>query len=129
AESAHRSQIKTGLCDNQHRGMVDALEAWSRATGLPREEFFDHLVDPDPDWLRSIAVLLLVGDNDKGHWVAGETLADKREMFMADKYRAAGVKRCHVVLVPRYGHFGFMELHNEKFVYLWLWALNNGYFY
>lgn len=128
AQSAHRSQIKTGLCDNQHRGMVDALEAWPRATGLPREEFFDHLGDPDPDWLKSIAVLLLVGDNDKGHWVAGEALAHKREMFMAEKYRAAGVKRCDVVLVPRYGHFGFMEQYGEKFVYLWLWALENGYF-
>lgn len=128
AQSAHRSQIKTGLCDNQHRGMVDALEAWPRATGLPREEFFDHLGDPDPDWLKSIAVLLLVGDNDKGHWVAGEALAHKREMFMAEKYRAAGVKRCHVVLIPRYGHFGFMEQYGEKFVYLWLWALENGYF-
>ena len=95
---------------------------------MPREEFFDHLGDPDPDWLKSIAVLLLVGDNDKGHWVAGEALAHKREMFMAEKYRAAGVKRCHVVLIPRYGHFGFMEQYGEKFVYLWLWALENGYF-
>ncbi|MCZ6636757.1 MAG: alpha/beta fold hydrolase [Alphaproteobacteria bacterium] len=128
AENQHRSQIKTGLCDNQHRGMVDALEAWPEATGLPRDEIFDVLDDPEPDWLKSISVLLLVGDNDKGHWVAGEKLEDKREMFFARKYREGGVKRCHVALIPRYGHFGFMELHNEKFVYLWLWALKNGYF-
>jgi hypothetical protein len=49
-------------------------------------------------------------------------------MFMAQKYRDAGVPRCNVVLIPRYGHFGFMELWNEKFVYLWLWALKVGYF-
>ena len=128
AENAHRSQIKTGLCDNQHRGMVEALEAWPGATGLPREEFFDHLCDPDPDWLRTASMLLLVGDNDKGHWVAGDNIADKPEMFMARKYRESGARRCHVALIPRYGHFGFMELHNEKFVYLWLWALENGYF-
>ncbi len=108
--------------------MTEALEAWPAATGLPREEFLDHLADPDPGWLRGISALLVVGDNDKGHWVAGDALADKREMFMARKYREAGVSRCHVVLVPRYGHFGFMELHNEKFVYLWLAALKHGYF-
>lgn len=128
AESAHRSQIKTSLCDNQHRGIVEILPDYAARTGLPLSEYTDHLADPDPEWLKSISVLLLVGDNDKGHWVAGEAVADKREMFMAERYRAAGVKRCRVVLVPRYGHFGFMELHNEKFVYLWLWALENGYF-
>jgi hypothetical protein len=95
---------------------------------LPLREFVDHLEEPNPAWLKSISVLALVGDNDKGHWVAGKDLADKREMYMARKYREAGAKRNHVVLIPRYGHFGFMELHNEKFVYLWLWALREGYF-
>ncbi|MDH3239418.1 MAG: alpha/beta fold hydrolase [Alphaproteobacteria bacterium] len=128
AEDGHRSQIKTSLCDNQHRGIAEILPEYAGRTGLPESEFLDHLADPDPDWLKSIAVLLLVGDNDKGHWVAGEALADKREMYMARRYRAQGVKRCRVVLIPRYGHFGFMELHNEKFVYLWLWALERGYF-
>jgi hypothetical protein len=47
---------------------------------------------------------------------------------MARKYHSAGVPHNHVVLIPRYGHFGFMELYNEKFVYLWLWALKQGYF-
>ena len=129
AGSAHRSQIKTSLCDNQHRGIAEILPDYAARTGLPEAEYLGHLDDPDGDWLKSIAVLLLVGENDKGHWVAGARLSDKREMFMAGKYRAAGVKRCHVVLVPRYGHFGFMGLHNEKFVFLWLWALKDGYFY
>lgn len=128
AKDAHRSQIKTSLCDNQHRGIAEILPEYAARTGLPVTEYLDHLADPDPDWLKSISVLLLVGDNDKGHWVAGAVEADKREMFMAERYRAHGVKRCRVVLIPRYGHFGFMELHNEKFVYLWLWALEQGYF-
>jgi pimeloyl-ACP methyl ester carboxylesterase len=129
ASSAHRSQIKTSLCDNQHRGIVKMLEDYPKRTGLPLKEYVDHLEEPDAAWLRSIAVLALVGDNDKGHWVCnGKELAQKREMYMARKFREAGVVRNHVVLIPRYGHFGFMELHNEKFVYLWLWALKNGYF-
>jgi hypothetical protein len=128
AQDAHRSQIKTSLCDNQHRGIVEIMPEYAARTGLPENEYLDHLADPDADWLKSISVLLLVGDNDKGHWVAGEAEADKREMFMAARYRAHEVKRSRVVLIPRYGHFGFMELHNEKFVYLWLWALEQGYF-
>lgn len=126
--SAHRSQMKTALCDNQHRGIATMLEQYPARTGLPREEFFDHLKDPDPQWLRTISVLALVGENDKGHWVAGHTVQQKREIYMARRYREAGAKRNHVVLIHRYGHFGFMEMHNEKFVYLWLWALKHGYF-
>ncbi|MBT3791490.1 MAG: alpha/beta fold hydrolase [Rhodospirillales bacterium] len=128
AENAHRSQMKTGLCDNQHRGQMASIELWPPKTGLPRDEYFSHLENPDPDWLKSISVLFLVGDNDKGHWVAGKDIADKRDMWMSKRYRESGVHRSHVALIPRYGHFGFMELHNEKFVYLWLWALKQGYF-
>lgn len=128
AANAHRSQIKTALCDNQHRGITTMLEQYPARTGLPREEFFSHLSDPDPAWLRTIAVLALVGDNDKGHWVAGQEIEQKREMYMARRYREAGARANHVVLIPRYGHFGFMEAHNEKFVHLWLWALKAGYF-
>jgi len=128
ASDAHRSQIKTSLCDNQHRGIVTMLEQYAARTGLPLAEYVDHLAEPNPAWLQSISVLAIVGDNDKGHWVAGATLEQKREMYMAQRYRDAGVKRNHVVLVPRYGHFGFMEMHNEKFVHLWLWALRTGYF-
>lgn len=128
AESSHRSQIKTSLCDNQHRGIVEIFEAYAERTGLPLSEYADHMADPDPAWLRQISVLLLVGDNDKGHWVHGEPESNKREVYMAARYREAGVGACHVAVVPRYGHFGFMELYNEKFAYLWLWALANGYF-
>ena len=51
-----------------------------------------------------------------------------REIFMGRKYRAAGVKNCNVVLIPRDGHVGYAELNNEKIAYLWLWAFKNGYF-
>jgi pimeloyl-ACP methyl ester carboxylesterase len=122
-----RSQMKTSLCDNQHNAAVGILEEYSKRTGLPREEYFDHLQDPDPSWLRTIRVLLVVGENDKGHWVKGDRLEDKREMFMGTKY-AAMTRGAHVVLIPRYGHVGYAELHNEKIAYLWLWAVRSGYF-
>jgi pimeloyl-ACP methyl ester carboxylesterase len=122
-----RSQMKTSLCDNQHNAAVGILEEYPKRTGLPREEYFDNLRDPDPNWLQTIRVLLLVGENDKGHWVKGDCLEDKREMFMAAKY-AAKTSRSHVVLIPRYGHVGYAELYNEKIVYLWLWATKSGYF-
>ncbi|HXT56518.1 MAG TPA: alpha/beta fold hydrolase, partial [Candidatus Eisenbacteria bacterium] len=83
-----RSQMKTSLCDNQHNAAVGILEEYPKRTGLPREEYFDHLQEPDPDWLKTIRVLLTVGENDKGHWVRGEKLEDKREMFMGAKYAA-----------------------------------------
>jgi len=122
-----RSQMKTGLCDNQHMVVPDLLEKYPEITGLPREEYFDHLQDPDPEWLKSINVLLMVGGDDKGHWVAGEQEEDKREIFMGRKYEAAGA-RVHVVFVPKYGHYGMMEKHNEKIAYSWLWAFKEGYF-
>ncbi len=122
-----RSQMKTSLCDNQHNAAVGILDEYVKRTGLPREEYFDHLQEPDPAWLKTIRVLLTVGENDKGHWVKGERLEDKREMFMAAKY-AASTRGAHVVLIPRYGHVGYSELYNEKIAYLWLWALKAGYF-
>jgi len=122
-----RSQMKTSLCDNQHNAAVGILEEYPKRTGLPREEYFDHLQEPDPDWLKTIRVLLTVGENDKGHWVRGEKLEDKREMFMGAKY-AAVTRNAHVALIPRYGHVGYAELHNEKIAYLWLWAYKQGYF-
>jgi hypothetical protein len=70
---------------------------------------------------------LLVGENDHGHWMGGNRLSDKREMFMAGKYAAASSK-IHVGLVPKYTHMGHWALHNEKIAYLWLWAVKNGYF-
>lgn len=122
-----RSQMKTSLCDNQHNAAVGILEDYPKRTGLPREEYFDHLAEPDPKWLRAIRVLLTVGENDKGHWVKGEKLEDKREMFMGAKY-AATTRGAHVVLIPRYGHVGYAERYNEKIAYLWLWAFKEGYF-
>lgn len=125
----NKSQLKTALCDNQHNGSYEQLEEVCKKTGLPHEEYFDHFADPDPAWLKSISVLLVAGENDKGHWVkGGEKLENKREMFMGRKYQAAGCKHAHVVLVPRYGHVGYAELHNEKLAYLWLWAYRDGYF-
>lgn len=122
-----RSQMKTSLCDNQHNAAVGILEEYPKRTGLPREEYFDHLQEPDPDWLKTIRVLLVAGENDKGHWLKGNRLEDKREMFMGAKY-AATTRGAHVVLVPRYGHVGYAELYNEKIAYLWLWAYKSGYF-
>ncbi|MEE2654496.1 MAG: alpha/beta fold hydrolase [Pseudomonadota bacterium] len=122
-----RSQMKTGLCDNQHMVVPEVLERYPTITGLPREEYFDHLQDPDPEWLKSIKVILMVGGDDKGHWVAGKREKDKREIFMGRKYEAAGT-RVHVVFVPKYGHYGMMEKHNEKIAYSWLWAFKGGYF-
>jgi hypothetical protein len=122
-----RSQMKTSLCDNQHNAAVGILEEYSKRTDLPREEYFDHLQEPDPDWLKSISVLLTVGENDKGHWVKGERLEHKREMYMGAKY-AATTRGAHVVLIPRYGHVGYAELYNEKIGYLWLWAYKSGFF-
>src|SRR5262249_33222502 len=122
-----RSQMKTSLCDNQHNAAVGILEEYPKRTGLPREEYFDHLQAPDPNWLKTIKVLLTVGENDKGHWVKGDRLQDKREMFIGAKY-AAITRGAHVVLIPRYGHVGYAELYNEKIAYLWLLALKEGYF-
>jgi pimeloyl-ACP methyl ester carboxylesterase len=122
-----RSQMKTSLCDNQHNAAVGILDEYVKRTGLPREEYFDHLQEPDRDWLKTIRVLLTVGENDKGHWVRGDKLEHKREMFMGAKY-AAATRGAHVVLIPRYGHVGYAELHNEKIAYLWLWAHKANYF-
>jgi pimeloyl-ACP methyl ester carboxylesterase len=122
-----RSQMKTSLCDNQHNAAKGILEEYPKRTGLPRDEYFDHLQEPNPQWLKTIKVLLTVGENDKGHWVKGDRLEDKREMFMGAKY-AAATRGAHVVLIPRYGHVGYAELYNEKIGYLWLSAYKSGYF-
>jgi pimeloyl-ACP methyl ester carboxylesterase len=122
-----RSQMKTSLCDNQHNAAVGILEEYPKRTELPREEYFDHLQEPDTKWLKTIRVLLTVGENDKGHWIKGDKLEQKREMFMGAKY-AATTRGAHVVLIPRYGHVGYAELHNEKIAHLWLWAVKSGYF-
>lgn len=114
--------------DNQHLGNVEIFDEYAARTGLPRDEYFDHMQDPDPDWLRKISVLLVVGDNDKGHWLHGDKVEHKREPWMGAKYRSSGVKRAHVAVMPRSGHVGYCELYNEKIAYLWLWAYKTGYF-
>jgi pimeloyl-ACP methyl ester carboxylesterase len=60
-----RSQMKTSLCDNQHNAAVGILEEYPKRTGLPREEYFDHLQEPDPNWLKTIRVLLVAGEKTK----------------------------------------------------------------
>ena len=122
-----RPQIKIGLRDNQHNVFPARLEEYVRVTGLPRDEYFDHLQDPPSEWLARLKVLLMVGENDHGHWIGGKSLGDKREMFMAGKYAAGGAD-VHVGLVPKYTHMGHWALHNEKITYAWLWALETGYF-
>jgi len=125
----HRSQIKTSVCDNQHvtMGEPKRLEEFVTVTGLPRAEFFDHLDDPDPNWLKSVAALLIVSENDKGHWVQGGSPDKSQEIYVGRKYAEGGTPT-HVVKIPRYGHIGYAELHNERLVYLWLWATKHGFF-
>jgi hypothetical protein len=124
-----RSQMKTSLCDNQHLGNTEIFPDYAARTGLAVAEYADHMHDPDPAWLKKIAVLLVVGDNDKGHWHhGGDTVAHKREPWMGAKYRAMGVRHAHVPVIARYGHVGYCELYNEKIAYLWLWAYETGYF-
>jgi hypothetical protein len=123
----HKSQMKTSLCDNQHNACVDILKDYARRTGLPEREYLDHLWDPDPLWLGRTSVLLLLGEKDRNHWFYGKTERDKLEMFMGEKF-ALRTPRTRVVLVPKYGHFGYVALHNEKIAYSWLWALKDGYF-
>ncbi|HTH97275.1 MAG TPA: alpha/beta fold hydrolase [Stellaceae bacterium] len=122
-----KSQMKTALCDNQHCAPIAYLKQYCELTGLPLEEYIDHLRDPDPNWLAKTGVLLLVGERDKNHWYWGEKIEHKQEVFIGKKFemRTPWTK---VVLLERYGHFGYVALHNEKIAYTWLHALEAGYF-
>jgi hypothetical protein len=122
-----KSQMKTGLCDNQHCADPSYLQQYCDLTGLPLDEFTDHLRDPDPNWLAKTGVLLLVGERDRNHWYWGEKIEHKQEMFMGRKFQLR-TPWTRVVLLPRYSHFGYVALHNEKIAYAWLHALNAGYF-
>ena len=122
-----RSHINLSLCQNQHAGHVERLKEFAARTGLPESEYLDHLRDPDPAWLAATSALLLVGENDHGHWVLGERLQDKLEYCMARRYAERGAK-VRLATVPRYGHNGYCERHCEKFAYLWLWAFREGFF-
>jgi hypothetical protein len=52
---------------------------------------------------------------------------DKQEYFITRLY-AEKTKGAHLVLLPKFTHMGHWALHNERIVYLWLWALRSGYF-
>ncbi|HEY4134910.1 MAG TPA: alpha/beta hydrolase family protein [Alphaproteobacteria bacterium] len=123
----YKAQFKTCLCDNQHGGSVERLLEYSPITGIDRLEYVDHLLDPAPDFLASTPVLLLAGMSDKGHWISGETEHEKLEPFMARKF-AQRTPRTRLVIVPRFGHFGFAGAHNEAIVHCWLEALKSGFF-
>lgn len=122
-----KSQMKTGLCDNQHCAHVETLREYAQVTGLPEAEFLDHLRDPDPDWLAQTAVLLLVGENDRNHWLIERESGRSLEVFMGEKF-AQRAKATQVIVVPKYGHFGYVGLYNEKIAYYWLHALVRGFF-
>ena len=122
-----KSQMKTGLCDNQHCAHVGTLVETAARTGLSVSEYIDHLRDPDPVWLSKIGVLLLVGENDRNHWLICEHEDRKLEMFMGYKF-AQRARNAKVVFVPRFGHFGYVGIHNEKIAYAWVAALLAGFF-
>ena len=122
-----KSQMKTALCDNQHFAHVEKLREYARETGLPEQEYLDHLHDPDPTWLARTPVLLLTGENDRQHWLRGRGPDGQLERFIGEKY-AQRAARTRVVVVPRYGHFGYVSLYNEKIAYYFLRALHEGFF-
>jgi pimeloyl-ACP methyl ester carboxylesterase len=122
-----KSQMKTSLCDNQHDGNIDILKEYAERTGLIESEFLDYLHDPDPAWLARTPVLLLVGENDRNHWFYGKTENEKFEVVIGKRF-ALRTPRARVILIPKYGHFGYAGLYNEKIAYTWLWALKNGFF-
>jgi len=111
-----------------HLGDIETLKKYQRATGLPLEEYAGHVKQPDPEFLRGIKALLLVGENDKNHWTTGGKLPEQRQDgFVARLYAEKG-KGAHLVVVPKFTHMGHWALHNEKIAYLWLWAVKSGYF-
>ena len=127
AVSPYRSQLKPSLTVNQHEGDVDVIMKYVERTGLPRGEYFDYLDEPDPKTLKDLGVLVFVGMNDKKHWIFGDDIEDKREVYMARQF-AKHSKKVNVIPVPHYGHIAMNEGHNEKFVYHWLWSHKDGYF-
>jgi pimeloyl-ACP methyl ester carboxylesterase len=123
----YKAQFKTCLCDNQHGGSVERLVDYEGVTGLPRLEFVDHLFDPDPDYLRRISVLLLTGAKDRNHWNHGAADHGRLEHFMARKF-AQRTARATLVVVPRFGHFGFVGKANHLIAHHWIDALKGGFF-
>lgn len=122
-----KSQLKTSVCENQHKANIDILMECARSVRLPSSEYLDHLLDPDPVWLSQTPVLLLVGEKDRNHWSYGKETEDKLEVFMGRKFEQR-TPRAKVMLLPRYGHYGYVGLYNEKIAYVWLQALADGFF-
>jgi len=122
-----KSQLKTSVCENQHKANIDILMDCARSVGLPASEYLDHLLDPDPAWLSQTPVLLLVGEKDRNHWFYGKETEDKLEVFMGRKFEQR-TPRTKVMLLPRYGHYGYVGLYNEKIAYVWLQALADRFF-
>lgn len=123
-----KSQFKTSLCDNQNLGNIDIMYEYAERTGLSPDAYLKGLRDPDAEWLSRTSVLMLAGENDSILNAAGRfDVVPDRQTFISHKFsiRAARTKS---IIVPRYGHFGFVGIHNEKIAYLWLDALAKGYF-
>ena len=123
----HKSQFKTALCENQLFGALDLLLEFADATGLPAESFVGYLHDPDPFWLAETGIFLLVGENDSRLFTPGPRPDLNRQIFATQKY-AVRARRALTRVVPRFGHFGFVGLHNEKIAYAWIDALESGFF-
>ena len=111
-----------------HLGGIEPLEEYQRATGLPRGEYFGHLEEPDREFLESIKVLLMVGENDRNHWKAGGKRPEERQDGYVARLYAEKTRGAHLIVVPKYTHMGHWALHNEKLAYLWLWAVRSAYF-
>lgn len=111
-----------------HPGNMQRLQEYQQVTGLPLEEYVAHLKEPDPQFLRNIKVLLVVGENDKNHWQRGGKRPEERQDGFVAKLYAEKTRGAHLLLLPKYSHMGHWALHNEKLVYLWLWAIRGGYF-
>ena len=107
---------------------IKSLKEYPVVTGLPNEEYIGHFREPDAEFLRKIKVLLLVGENDRGHWKTGGQRPEERQEGFVAKLYAEKTMGAHLALLPKYTHMGHWALHNEKFVYLWLWAVKSGYF-
>lgn len=116
------------LQNASHLGTPAQLEEYRRATGLPREEYFGHLGEPDSEFLARIKVLLMVGENDLNHWRAGGRRPEERQDGYVARVYAEKTRGAHLIVVPKYTHMGHWALHNEKLAYLWLWAVRSGYF-
>lgn len=123
----YKAQFKTALCDNQHNGCVEVLRQTAVRMGRAPEAYLAYLRDPDPDWLAGISVLLCVGEADRNHWGPGQTDRTRLESFMAHKF-AMRTRGARLVVLPRYGHFGFVGAFHHAIAHTWLEGLSGGFF-